>query len=417
MERLGAVKHQYFSLIAILLVLLLPKFLIADAPVVQYPMESTKIVKNDLDILIQDFRFKFPYKDAKTENWKKQYLNNKFHMKSLMTNMAPFLPFITKKIKEYDLPGEIAIIPLVESSYRIRSASQVGAMGLWQINGITAEHFKLEDKWNYEARLDILVSTDMALTYLKQLHDTFKSWPLVFAAYNAGPARVKEALKKVNYRSEADFVKLKLPSETMDYVPKIMALAHIVRYYDHYKIPLPHKVDHLVEVPCAHPIDFRDVILALNISFQTLTKYNSCYSAYSIPKNHEGILFIPASYIQGNAKLTIEKIKYFNKKPAYQVKQGDTLTKIAKQFNHPVSNLIAMNSLKSDSIRPGQMILIPPITDTVLKLIDYQVKKGDTLYSIARAHDCSIEQIKKINDLVDSKIRINQLIKIPMGKK
>ncbi len=412
-----SVKYQQVSIVAIFFVLLIPRFLLADAPVIQYPMESTKIVKNDLDVLIQDFRFKFPYKDAKTENWKKQYLNNKFHMKSLMTNMAPFLPFITKKLKEYDLPGEIALIPLVESCYRIRSSSQVGALGLWQINGITAEHFKLEDSWNYEARLDILHSTDMALKYIKQLHDTFNSWPLVFAAYNAGPNRVKEALKKVNYRSEADFIKLKLPTETMDYVPKIMALAHIVKYYDYYKIPLPHKVDHLVEVPCHHPTDFRDVILALNIPLQTLTKYNCCYSSYSIPKNHNGVLFIPGSYIQGDIKLTSEKIKYFNKKPVYQVKQGDTLTKISKQFNHSVDAIISCNSLKNDNIKPGQILLIPPISDTFLKLVDYKVKKGDSLSSIARAHDCSVEQIKKVNELVDSKIIINQMIKIPMGKK
>jgi membrane-bound lytic murein transglycosylase D len=390
----------------------------AEVPVISYPMLNSSISRQSaFDILSREFSIFIPENDKHIEKWRKHYLADRYHLKSVTENMLPFIPLILKKIKEKNLPAELAIIPMVESCYRINEGSHKGAIGLWQINAITAVEFQLVDSWNYDARLDVVQTTEAALSYLKKLHHQFKSWPLVFAAYNAGPSRVKAALRKITYRCDADFYKLDLPKETLDFVPKILALAQIVKYHEFYDLTGPQIVDELVVIKCSHPIDFRDVMLAFSVPLDVLIKYNPGFSMCMIPKNkNDHVILAPRSYLGSDLSVVEDKLLYYNKKPIYTVKRGDSLVKIASKFNLTVNHLKDHNQLKSTIIHPGQLIYIPPISSAMVKYVEHKVKSGETLSSIAYTYETTAQHIMRTNDLKSSLIRVNQILQISKGK-
>ena len=143
-----------------------------------------------------------------------------------------YLPMITGKLADRHMPQELAYLPLIESNYKPSARSRVSAVGLWQFMAGTARTFGLSVGRHADERTDPSKETDAALSYLSQLHDRFGSWYLAAAAYNAGPGAVTRALEHVLGRStgtDSDFYRISphLPSETRNYVPKLVAAARI----------------------------------------------------------------------------------------------------------------------------------------------------------------------------------------------
>ena len=130
------------------------------------------------------------------------------------------------------MPQELIYLPMIESEFKTTARSRVAAVGLWQFMAGTARHLGLSVKHRDDERTNPSKSTDAALTYLSELHDQFGSWYLAAAAYNAGPGNVTRALRKVTGRTsgtDSDFYRIspKLPAETRDYVPKLVAAARV----------------------------------------------------------------------------------------------------------------------------------------------------------------------------------------------
>jgi membrane-bound lytic murein transglycosylase D len=139
---------------------------------------------------------------------------------------------ISRKLDARDMPQELIYLPMIESEFKPTARSRVSAVGLWQFMASTARHFGLTVAHRADDRTNPSKSTDAALAYLSQLHDRFGSWYLAAAAYNAGPGTVSRALRKVTGRTsgtDADFYRIapKLPAETRDYVPKLVAAARV----------------------------------------------------------------------------------------------------------------------------------------------------------------------------------------------
>jgi membrane-bound lytic murein transglycosylase D len=145
-----------------------------------------------------------------------------------------FLPMISAKLEQRNMPQELAYLPLIESEYRTQARSRVSAVGLWQFMASTARNLGLSVGRKGDERTNAAKSTDAALTYLTELHDRFGSWYLAIAAYNAGPGTISKAMDKVLGRTtgtDADFyaISKKLPAETREYVPKLIAAARIAK--------------------------------------------------------------------------------------------------------------------------------------------------------------------------------------------
>jgi membrane-bound lytic murein transglycosylase D len=152
--------------------------------------------------------------------------------KNSLNRMEKYEDMITAKIDAKGMPRELIYLALIESNFNPTAKSRVKAVGLWQFMSPTAREYGLSVRGKVDERKNPAKSTDAALTYLTQLHNRFGSWYLAAAAYNSGQGTVSKALRTVTGRTkgtDADFFRImnKLPKETQDYVPKLIATAKV----------------------------------------------------------------------------------------------------------------------------------------------------------------------------------------------
>ncbi len=140
-----------------------------------------------------------------------------------------YLAYVVEEVRQRQLPMELALVPIIESTLNPYAYSNGGAAGLWQLIPNTAKHLGVTMDWWYDGRRDPVDSTTAALDYLTYLHDEFGDWLLAIAAYNGGEGRVRRALSD---SPNADFFDLDLPKETKRYVPRLLALAHLIAQND-----------------------------------------------------------------------------------------------------------------------------------------------------------------------------------------
>jgi len=171
--------------------------------------------------------------NPRVDGWVQRFTTSlKGEISNTLTRGEAYLPMISAKLAERGMPRELAYLPMIESEFRPKARSPVSAVGLWQFMSSTARRFGLSVGRNDDERTNPAKATDAALTYLSQLHDRFGSWYLAAAAYNAGPGTIAQAMKRVLGRStgtDADFYAIapRLPAETREYVPKLIAAARI----------------------------------------------------------------------------------------------------------------------------------------------------------------------------------------------
>lgn len=403
----------------IALIFFLPYALLsAFEPIVSaYPMHRSQVTDQTLvDDLLTRFSISKSHLTShnRARYWQQYYLKDSYHLQKVLHNMAPFIPLMIKSLDAYSLPGEIALIPVIECCYHTTDVSDKGAKGLWQINPITAEHLDLKSQWDYQPCFDVQRSTQAALIYLADLHARFGSWPLALAAYNAGPQAVQKALSQAPYRSQKDLESLPLPEQTKDFVAKIQALAQILQHYDHYGVVIPSQADPLVLFSPKLPIDTRDLMLAFNLPLPVIEQYNPAITHYKTPKGHRYSWLIPSSYLQDHTVEENETRLYQSRKhPFYQVKKGDNLTRIAQRFGLKTTTLTEQNGLTASTIFPGQKIFIPPLAQYRAPIIHHQVQSGESLWRIAQQYGASWEEIKEINNLTTSHLKPEQWLIIP----
>jgi membrane-bound lytic murein transglycosylase D len=146
--------------------------------------------------------------------------------------MDRYADMINGKLDAKGMPRELIYLAMIESNFNPTAKSRVSAVGLWQFMSGTARQFGLTVGRHVDERKDPAKATDAALTYLSQLHDRFGSWYLAAAAYNSGPGTISKALRTVTGKTkgtDADFFRIlpRLPRETQDYVPKLIASARV----------------------------------------------------------------------------------------------------------------------------------------------------------------------------------------------
>jgi soluble lytic murein transglycosylase-like protein len=141
----------------------------------------------------------------------------------------PYLYHIVEALSKNQLPLELALLPMVESAYQPTALSPKGAAGLWQFIPSTGKDYDLKQSNQYDERLDILASTQAAIRFLSDLKNHFNGdWLLALAAYNCGQGAIDNAISRnLSDGLDTDFWSLRLPEETQEYVPRLLALSHI----------------------------------------------------------------------------------------------------------------------------------------------------------------------------------------------
>jgi membrane-bound lytic murein transglycosylase D len=176
--------------------------------------------------------------NPRVDKWVKKFTTSlDADISAAMDRGEQYSDMISEKLAERDMPQELYYLAMIESEFKPKAKSRVAAVGLWQFMAGTARNFGLSVGHHVDERTNPAKSTDAALTYLSQLYDRFGSWYLAAAAYNSGPGAVSRALKKVTGKTkgtDADFYRIspKLPKETRDYVPKLVAAARVGKMSD-----------------------------------------------------------------------------------------------------------------------------------------------------------------------------------------
>lgn len=354
-----------------------------------------------------------PSIDAERSGW----LSQPF-LQATLSERAPILmQWISGEIRRRQLPMELAIVPIVESMLDPWAYSSQRAAGLWQITPSTAAYFGLEVNWWYDARLDIVVATDFALSYLQELYDEFdRDWLLALAAYNGGKGRVRRAMERAgeNAGTPITLWDLRLPRETARYVPKILALALLVKDTEAWDEPwpsLPGQTE-LSVINTRDQMDLGKVSAITGLSLERIRRMNPALLRWSTPPEGPHDLLLPA-HLHGplaearDSMSAEEKMSWYR----YQIAPGDSLGAIAARFNTEVQILQSTNGLENSFIRAGDTLLIPGAgASQVASLgeIDwppqrrprrYTVRSGDSLWSIAHRYDLRVSDITKINNL------------------
>ena len=219
----------------------------------------------------------------------------------LVTERAqPFLYEIIEKIEQRGLPLELALVPFVESAFNPNANSHQGAAGLWQFVSATGRSYGLEQSWWLDERRDPLESTRAALDYLEVLYAEFdEDWILALAAYNAGSGNVRRALRnkknQLSENSRSRFWDLKLNAETRDHIPRILALALVIKSPEEYGVQLvsiPNE-KYLYPVSLTNQIDLSLAARLAEFDLESLKRLNPHYRQWATPPDDTRTLYLP----------------------------------------------------------------------------------------------------------------------------
>ena len=280
-----------------------------------------------------------------------------------MTRSSRYLFYIVQEVNARNMPTEIALLPFVESAFVTNAKSSAKAMGLWQFMPATGKDFRLTQNVFRDERRDVLQSTDAALDYLQRLYKQFGSWELALAAYNWGAGNVAKAQKRnLAAGLPTDYLSLKMPNETRNYVPKLMAYRQIVLDPQAYGIVLPELENHpyFVAVDVGSDID---VDLAIKLAEIPLDEFHSLNPSFNKPvilSNANQQILLPF----GHAEIFQANLKQYTKPlsswAAVQVTKTESVDQCAKTLGVDADTLREVNGIpKGMRIRSGSTVLVP----------------------------------------------------------
>ncbi len=280
-----------------------------------------------------------------------------------MTRSSRYLFYIVQEVNARNMPTEIALLPFVESAFVTNAKSSAKAMGLWQFMPATGKDFRLTQNVFRDERRDVLQSTDAALDYLQRLYKQFGSWDLALAAYNWGAGNVSKAQKRnLAAGLPTDYLSLKMPNETRNYVPKLMAYRQIVLDPQAYGIVLPELENHpyFVAVDVGADIDVALVIRLSEIPDEEFHSLNPSFNKPVILSNANQQILLPF----GHAEIFQENLKKYTKPlsswSAVQITKTESVDQAAKTLGVDVDTLRDINGIpRGMRIRSGSTVLVP----------------------------------------------------------
>jgi membrane-bound lytic murein transglycosylase D len=360
---------------------------------------------------------------------------------------ASYLPMIQNVFRAEGLPLDLAYVPLIESAFKPNAVSRAKARGVWQFMAGTALAHGLKRDWYVDERSDPEKSTRAAAKYLRALARTFDGdWHLALASYNGGPGRVQRALtryRKDNFWSLAETPRA-LPRETREYVPMILAAIVIARNPAEYGFTLaPPPVTPHETVLVSRPVDLRRVAEWTGTSASVIQELNPELRRWTTPvRSPEYLLKVPAgtadvlqARLEDADAAEIAALKW------YTVRKGETLQSIARKLGVSRANLAEANYLSTRArVGIGQKLVIPAAPTVLLAAnaertvpaaasrsvvpadaapatapaaadgservrMVYQVKRGDTLSSVARLFKTSVNALKRWNGLRSDRLK------------
>lgn len=239
------------------------------------------------------------HQKSQIQKYVKHYKEKEKTLNKISTEATPYLYHIVEALEAREMPGELALLPMIESAFQPQATSIRGAAGLWQFIPSTGKHYGLKQNAWYDERRDVKASTRAALDYLAFLHKEFDhNWMLALAAYNAGEGTVRRAIKKnLKLGKPTSFWDLSLPKETQEYVPRFLALAHIIEQPEKHDILLPliENKPYFMSVILKKSLDFREAARLADIHITELKRLNPGYKRANISGEGMRELLLPVA--------------------------------------------------------------------------------------------------------------------------
>jgi membrane-bound lytic murein transglycosylase D len=351
-----------------------------------------------------------------------------------MKRSGRYRDHIVAAMRDAGLPEELSWLPLIESGFKTNALSRARALGLWQFIPSTGYKFGLHRNKFVDERMDPEKSTRAAIDYLKELHSIFGDWSTVLAAYNCGEGRVLRVIRSQNINYLDNFWDLyeRLPRETARYVPRFLATLHVLNNLETYGMD---------EVVLDRPLKFETVIVDKQVSMRNVAKSIGVSEKELIGLNPElrykiapgdgyGLRVPP-----GNGEILLAQIDSIPvshpPQRAYvyhRVRHGETLSVIARKYRTSVRRIMRANNMRrSNYIVAGKRLKIPrrgymtQSPKTVRKPVNGQtlthvVRKGDSLYIIAKKYGTTTKRIQELNNLRSTTLHKGQALTIFPGK-
>lgn len=356
----------------------------------------------------------------RVERERRWFAGNPDYFKRVAERARPYLHHLVAEAERRQLPLELTLMPIIESAFQPFAYSPSHAAGIWQFVPGTARKYGLKRSWWYDGRRDIVESTRAAFDYLERLAAEFDGdWLLAVAAYNCGEGNVHRAIRRnLSAGKPVDFWSLPLPRETRHYVPRLLAVASIVAAPEDYSIDLDpiRNEPYFERVAVGSQIE---LALAADLAEMPLEEFyllNPGFNHWATDPEGPHDLLVP-----------IEKAPLFRERLAelapgervawqrHRVRTGETLGGIARRYGTRVSVIQELNNLRGTLIRAGADLIVPAPgqrrerhasrpSDAEAKTRVHLVRRGDTLWDIARRYRVPLEHLAAWNGLNQTSI-------------
>ncbi|HCH33354.1 MAG TPA: lytic transglycosylase [Oceanospirillaceae bacterium] len=356
----------------------------------------------------------------------KWFSKHQEYMHRVTTRASRYYHYVLHTTLDQSLPAEIALLPIIESGFDPFAYSPGRAAGAWQFIPNTGRVFGLKQNWWYDGRRDIVKSTHAAHKYLSQLHKMFNGdWLLAIASYNGGQGTVLKAIKRNKKAGKpTDFWSLDLPKETMNYVPKLLAVAKVVAQTAGTKTLFSIKDEAYFEaIDVGSQIDLAQAADMAEITTDEIYRLNPGFNQWATDPQGPHQLLIPVAHVQRfNTALENQPANQRVAWERYKIQPGDSLLKLAHRYHVSVDLLRTINNIDGNMIRAGKTLMIPIASQAAAAYtlsaaqrvinrqkqiaqtqasnrISHIVKSGDSLWKIAKQYKVSVSEVARWNKI------------------
>jgi membrane-bound lytic murein transglycosylase D len=428
----------------------------------------TELLKQRLQVMNEKSPFEIEYNQG-LENIIKSFLKNrKKSFSRLMALSEYYFPIFEDAFAKQNVPLEIKYLAVVESALNPKAVSKMGATGLWQFMYGTGKQYDLKIDSYIDERSDPLKATAAASEYMTKMFNVFGDWELVLASYNSGPGNVTKAIRRSGGKTKYWDIRNFLPKETQGYVPAFLATMYLFEFHKEHGINPERAVVKNFEtdtIRIKEKMTFKQIADLLDMPQSQLELLNPSYKLKVVPYyqneqhflrlpkdkiatfvNNEDKIYAYAKYDSGIYKMPYRlaqkvtpKVKAKQVKTpepldleSYIVQKGDNLSSIAQKYDVAIADIKEWNNLKSNALVLGRSLKIKPkdfvsktsqevtkkpietavasaeISDKNEIEVEYVVKSGDNLGSIAKKFGITLAELKEWNDLTSNNLALGK---------
>lgn len=369
------------------------------------------------------------------DRWVDFYTRDPAYLRRMSERAGQYLYHIVEEIENRGMPTELALLPFVESAFQAEALSRAKAAGLWQFMPATGKAYDLAQNLWRDDRRDVLESTRAALDYFEYLHGMFGDWHLALAAYNWGEGSVQRAIQRAKRRKQpTDYLHLRMPRETANYVPKLEAVKRIISNPSKYGITLPDVGNEPFFVTITKPRDI-DIETAAELAGMPLEEFRRLNPSYKLPvivASHNNVMLLPADKVDffvDNLASWMDSGQPLSQWTTYRLQQGETLAQVAGRSGMTEDELRKVNGIpRGRRVLANSTLLVrstgtedqqdiaAELANAKLQLsptttwrrVTYRVRSGDTLSGIARRWRITMKSIVTANRLRSDRLRVGQ---------